>query len=205
MHHPSSPMHHAVGGGAGGVMSSPNPFGQTLSQNQNLRQHQGQHQMQGYPGHFQLPAHPQHPHGHGHGHQHRLQGSGSGSTGSGSISAPHSAPESIAFQIYTGPTVLPGNGGGGGGGGNGGVPGLTLGPAGLPLDEHHSQMQMQRRMSLSGHRQGSHSVTASPIPLGHLVGGGGGGMYPSIRCICYTNTHTSINITCRSWIRIFHL
>ncbi|KAH9478726.1 hypothetical protein JR316_0009186 [Psilocybe cubensis] len=50
--------------------------------------------------------------------------------------APHSAPERVAFQIFQGPFP----------GGGGGIPGLTLGPAGIPVDDGQGQ---GRRMSLT--------------------------------------------------------
>ncbi|PPQ90607.1 hypothetical protein CVT25_007568 [Psilocybe cyanescens] len=72
--------------------------------------------------------------------------------------APHSAPERVAFQIFQGPFP-------GGEGSSGGIPGLALGPAGMPLNDGHS-LHHGRRMSLSEsprYAQGQRPVMASQM------------------------------------------
>ncbi|CAA7269997.1 unnamed protein product [Cyclocybe aegerita] len=98
--HPESPMHHPVSPMR--HPTSPNAFGHELYQNQR-----------------------QQPYHHHHNSSQSLNPSSSSTP---TTSAPHSAPERIAFNIYTGP--LPGGGS---------IPGLTLGPAGTPLDSEQSQ------------------------------------------------------------------
>ncbi|KAF5310707.1 hypothetical protein D9619_008136 [Psilocybe cf. subviscida] len=95
VYHPTSPMHHPVSP----MHQSPNPFGQ-----QSHHRHQSSQQ---YP---PAQGHPSQPH------------SRVGSLG-GPNAVPHSAPERVAFNIYT--NGLPGGGQ---------IPGLTLGPAGVPLN-----------------------------------------------------------------------
>ncbi|KAF8966649.1 hypothetical protein BDZ97DRAFT_2074060 [Flammula alnicola] len=122
MHHPVSPMDHTM---------SPNPFA-TQQQHRQQQQLSQTHQQQMFSSHNQqhhnATMHPSQ-------HQSRLHNI---------LSAPHSAPERIAFHIFTG--SLPGGGT---------IPGLTLGPAGTPagvgvgVDGNMSAAENARRASLS--------------------------------------------------------